>query len=175
MLRPQAIRAGLLSLALALLASFTPIASAQVKVAVVNSQKALLDSDELKKASAELEKKYKPKQDELQKLQSDLQSIEQQIASGKLNERAIAELQAQGTRKQRDAQRISDDTQQEFDRDRQEVVGKSAQKMQDVIKKLAEEKGYDLVVDASQTLFAKSALDITSDVLGAYNKAYPAK
>ena len=172
MIRSFAIRAGLLCLALTPLA---PVASAQIKVAVVNSQKALLDSDELKKASAELEKKFKPKQDELLKLQSDLQSIEQQISSGKLNQQAVAELQAQGTRKQRDAQRISDDTQQEFDRDCQEVIGKSAQKMQDVIKKLAEEKGYDLVVDASQALFAKPALDITSDVLTAYNKANPAK
>lgn len=175
MIRSFAIRAGLLCLALTPFAPLAPVASAQMKVAVVNSQKALLDSDELKKASAELEKKFKPKQDELLKLQNDLQSIEQQISSGKLNQQALAELQAQGTRKQRDAQRISDDTQQEFDRDRQEVIGKSAQKMQDVIKKLAEEKGYDLVVDASQTLFAKPALDITTDVLAAYNKANPAK
>ena len=172
MFRSLAIRAGLLSLALTVL---VPFATAQVKVAVVNSQKALLESDELKKASAELEKKYKPKQDELVRLQADLQKIDQEIGSGKLNERAIAELQAQGTRKQRDAQRLSDDTQQEFDRDRQEVVGKSAQKMQDVIKKFAEEKGFDLVVDTSSTLFAKPTLEITADVMAAYNKVYPAK
>ena len=172
MLRPQAIRAGVSCLALILFAS---AASAQIKVALVNSQQALLESEELKKASAELEKKYKPKQDELQKLQADLQGIEQQISSGKLNERAAAELQVQGQRKQRDAQRISEDTQQEFDRDRQEVLGKSAQKMQDVIKKLSDEKGYDLVLDAAQALTFKPALDITKDVVAAYNKAYPAK
>src|SRR5271166_312150 len=103
MFRSLAIRAGLVFFALAPLAT---VASAQLKVAVVNTQQALLDSEELKKASAELEKKYKPRQDEILKLQNDLQSIEQQLSSGKLNQQAAAELQAQGQRKQRDATRL---------------------------------------------------------------------
>jgi outer membrane protein len=172
MFRSLAIRAGLLCLVLAPLAT---VASAQLKVAVVNVQKAMLDSDELKKVSAEIEARYKPRQDELQKLQNDLQSIQQQLQSNKLTPQAQADLQLQGQRKQRDAQRLSDDLQQEFDRDRQDILGKSAQKMQEVVKKLADEKGYDLVVDVSQTLFFKPALDVTADALAAYNKAYPAK
>jgi outer membrane protein len=172
MFRTLALRAGLFCLALASLAAQAP---AQIKIAVVNSQKALLDSDEIKKASAALEQKFKPKQDALQKLQTELQSIEQQLSGGKLNQQAAADLQLQGQRKQRDAQRLSDDTQQEFDRDRQEILGKSAQKMQDVVKQVAEAKGFDMVVDSSQTLYSKPALDITADVLAAYNKANPAK
>jgi outer membrane protein len=170
--RSLAIRASLVCFALA---SLTTVASAQLKVATVNTQQALLQSDELKKASAELEKKYKPRQDAILKLQQDLQAIEQQISSGKLNQQAQAEAQAQGQRKQRDAQRLSDDAQQEFDRDRQEILGKAGTKMQEVVKKLAEEKGFDIVLDSSQTIFAKPALDITTDVLAAYNKANPVK
>ncbi|MGA2712860.1 MAG: OmpH family outer membrane protein [Bryobacteraceae bacterium] len=172
MFRSLAIRASLLCL---VLASFATMASAQLKLAVVNTQQALLDSDELKKAAAELEKKYKPRQDELLKLQNDLQSIQQQISSGKLNQQAVADLQAQGQRKQREAQRISDDLQQDFDRDRQDTIGKAAQKMQEVVKKLAEEKGLDIIVDVSQTIYFKPALDLTAEALAAYNKAYPAK
>jgi outer membrane protein len=168
----RAIRAGLLCLALAPLAT---LANAQLKVGVVNVQKAMLDSDELKKTSAEIEAKYKPRQDELQKLQADLQSIQQQLGSNKLTPQAQADLQVQGQRKQRDAQRLSDDLQAEFDRDRQDVLSKAAQKMQDVVKKLAEEKGLDMVVDVSQTLYFKPALDLTADALVAYNKAHPAK
>jgi outer membrane protein len=172
MFRFLATRAGLLCLALAPLAT---VASAQIKVAVVNVQQAMLDSDELKKASADLEARYKPRQDELQKLQNDLQSIQQQLQSNKLTPQAAADLQLQGQRKQRDAQRISDDLQAEFDRDRQDILGKAAQRMQDVVKKLAEEKGYDVIVDVSQTIYFKPALDVTKDALAAYNKAYPAK
>jgi outer membrane protein len=172
MFRSLAIRAGLLCLALAPLAT---VASAQLKIGVVNVQKAMMDSDELKKASAEVEAKYKPKQDELLKLQQDLQSIQTQLQSNKLTPQAQADLTLQGQRKQRDAQRLSDDLQQEFDRDRQDILGKSAQKMTDVVKKLAEEKGLDMVVDVSQALYFKPTMDITADALTAYNKAYPAK
>jgi outer membrane protein len=175
MFRSLAIRVGTLCLAIMPLAALATTASAQMKIGVVNTQQAMLDSDELKKASTEMEKKYKPRQDELQKLQNDLQSIQQQIGSGKLNQQAVADLTAQGTRKQRDAQRISDDLQADVDRDRQDILGKTAQRMQDVVKKLAEEKGFDLVIDVSQTLYFKPTFDLTADALAAYNKAFPAK
>ena len=168
----MALRAGLFCLALA---PFVTTASAQVKVGVVNVQKAMSDTDEIKKASAAVEAKYKKPQEDLAKLQADLASIEQQINSGKLNQNAVADLQAQGQRKQRDAQRISDDLQADFDRDRQEILGKASQKMQDVIAKLAAEKGLDLIIDSSQTLFFKPTLELTTEATAAYNKANPAK
>lgn len=172
-----AIRAALVCCALAPFAvvSSAQTASGGMKVAVINSQKALMDTDEMKKASAALELKFKPKQDELLKLQSDLEAIQQQINSGKLNQQALADLQVQGQRKQRDAQRLADDTQQEFDRDRQDILGKAAGKMQDAIKKVSEEKGLDLVVDVTSALYFKPAMDLTADATAAYNKANPAK
>jgi len=172
MFRSLAIRTGLLCLALA---PFVTLASAQVKIAVINTQVALGNTDELKKASAAVEAKYKPRQDDMAKLQNDLQSIEQQLNSGKLNPQAVADLQAQGQRKQREAQHLSDDLQADFDKDRQEILGKASSKMQAVIAKLAEEKGMDIIVDSSQTLFFKPTLDLTADATAAYNKANPAK
>jgi outer membrane protein len=46
--------------------------------------------------------------------------------------------------------------------------------MGDVVKKLAEEKGLDVVVDTPYTVYSKPALDITNDAIAAYDKAYPA-
>ncbi len=172
MLRSLAIRAGLLCFVLAPLAT---VASAQIKIAVVNVQKAMLDSDELKKVSADVEAKYKPKQDELLKLQNDLQSIQQQLQSNKLTPQAQQDLQlqvaAQAARRPADSGRPAAG----FDRDRQDILGKAAAKMTEVVKKLAEEKGFDIVIDVSQSLYFKPALDVTADALAAYNKAYPVK
>jgi outer membrane protein len=172
MFRFPAIRSAAFCLAIAL---FSSVASAQVKVGVINVQKALSDTDELKKASAELTKKYQPRQDEMDKLQKDLESIDAQLNSGKLTANAQADLQQQGTRKQRDQQRLADDMQADVDKDRQDILAKMSQKMQDVINKLAEEKGLDLIVEASQTLYTKPTLDLTADATTAYNKANPAK
>lgn len=159
------------------LASLSGIASAQTKVAVINLQRAVLESDEIKKASTALETKYKPRQQELEKLQSEIQMIQQQLQTnaGKLNPAAEADLNAQGGRKQRELQRKSEDLQADVDRDRNEVLGQSTQKMGEVVKKLAEEKGYDVVIDISNTIYFKPALEITNDALAAYNIAYPVK
>src|SRR5712692_11516518 len=156
--------------------SFMAAAAAQTKVAVINLQRAVLESDEIQKASAAMEAKFKPRQQELEKSQRDLQGIQQQLqaGAGKLTQQAEADLTAQGQRKQRDMQRMSDDLQADVTADRNEVLGKSSQKMSEVVKKLAEEKGYDMVVDVTNTVYFKPALDITAEALAAYNKAYPA-
>jgi outer membrane protein len=172
MFRSVAIRAALLCLAVT---PFFAAAQAQIKVGVISIQKALSDTDELKKESAAIEAKYKPRQDELNKIQADLQNLDTQLGSGKLSQQQAADLQAQGQKKQRDAQRISDDLQQDFEKDRQEVLTRTSQKMQDVVNKLAADKGLDVILEASQTLFVKPALDITAEATAAYNKANPAK
>jgi outer membrane protein len=47
--------------------------------------------------------------------------------------------------------------------------------MQETVKKLADEKGLDIVVDTSNTVFYKATLDLTTEAVTAYNKAYPVK
>jgi outer membrane protein len=172
MFRFLAVRPAVFCLAIALFSSF---AYAQPKIGVINVQKALSDTDELKKASADMAKKYQPRQDEMDKLQKDLESIDTQLNSGKLNQQATSDLQTQGTRKQRDLQRLSDDMQADVDRDRQAILAKMSEKMQAVINKLAEDKGLDFIVEATQTLYSKPVYDLTSDATTAYNKANPAK
>src|SRR5438874_227432 len=124
--------------------------SAQVKVAVINLQRAVLESEEIQKVSVAMEAKYKPRQQDLKKIQQQLQA-----GSGKLTPQAEADLTSQGQRKQRDFQRMSDDLQADVNAERNDILGKSTQKMAEVVKKLAEEKGYDVVVDVSNTVYFK--------------------
>lgn len=168
-----------LRLALACLALF-PLSQAglsQIKVAVVSLQRAVLESAEIKKASAEMEKKYQPRQQAMEKLQKELQGIQQQLQTnaGKLTPAAESDLNAQGQRKQRELQRLNDDLQADVNAERNEILSESGRKMSEVVKKIAEEKGLDVVVDVSNTVYFKPALDITADAIAAYDKAHPAK
>ncbi len=153
------------------------LASAQSKVAVINLQRAVLESAEIKKASADLEARYRPRQQKIEELNKQIQSLQQQLQNGqgKLTPQAEAELNAQGQRKQREAQRLTEDLQSDVDRERNEILSKTTQRMSDVVKKIAEEKGFDVVVDASNTIYFKPALEITNDAIAAYDKAFPAK
>ncbi len=170
------LRSGLQMLLLAVCAG-GGLASAQTKVGVINLQRAVLESAEIKKASADMQAKYKPRADQIEQLQKELASISQQLqnGSGKLSPQAEADLNAQGQRKQRDLQRYQEDLQADVDRERNDILAKSTQKMTDVVKKLAEEKGLDLVVDTTTAVYFKPALEITADAIAAYDKAYPAK
>jgi outer membrane protein len=148
-------------------------ASAQIKLAVINTQKALLETEELKKAQLDLEAKFKPRQDQMIKLQKELEDIQAQLNSGKLNELGTQELQAEGTRKQRELQRDQQDLQEDVERERTEIIQRAGTRMQEVVKKLADEKGLDIVVDSANTVFFKASFEITTEATAAYNKTYP--
>jgi outer membrane protein len=158
----------------ALLALAAP-ASAQLKVAVVNMQQAIGATAEVKKADADFQAKMKPDQQRATQLQNDLASIQQQLQTGanKLSDQQQEDLNAEGQRKQREYQRILQELQEATDSARQDIWPKCTQRMVEVLKKLAEEKGYDLIVESSVTYFAKTGMDITADATAAYDKAYP--
>jgi len=174
----MSVRFGLrLAVACLALFSFTKAGLSQTKVAIVSLQRAILGCAEIKKASAEMETKYRPRQQEMEKLQKELAGIKQQLESnsGKLTPAAEADLNAQGQRKQRDLQRMSDDLQADVTAERNEILGSSGKRMKEIVQKLADEKGLDVIVDEQSTLFFKPALDLTADAITAYDKAYPVK
>ena len=146
----------------------------QAKIAVVNVQAAMAGTAEYKKASAQAQATFKPRADELDKLKQELDALAVQLQSGKLTDAQAVEAQNLYKRKQTDAQRKSDDLQQDSQAYEQDVFSKMGKKMSDVVKKLAEEKGYDVVLEASASIYVKTALDITNEAIAAYDKAYPA-
>ena len=151
-------------------------AGAQVKVAVINTQRAVLETAEMKKAAAEMEAKYRPQQQEIEKRTKELQAIQEKLSDpSKVKPEEAAELQADGQRKQRVLQRLTEDVQAEVERERNDILQKGGQRMQQVVSKLAEEKGLDLVVDSSNTIFFKPALEITNEAIAAYDKQFPSK
>jgi outer membrane protein len=158
------------------LLAFTQLAPAQSKVAVINLQRAVLESAEIKAASEVMTAKYKPRANQVEQLQREIAAISQNLQSnaGKLTPQAEGDLNAQGTKKQRDLTRLQEDLQADVDRERNDILSKSAAKMTEVVKKIAEEKGLDLVVDISNAVYYKPAMEITNDAIAAFDKAYPA-
>lgn len=157
--------------------AFLGIAGAQVKIAIVNSQKALLATADIKKAQQDLETKYRPRQEEIQQLQKDLQALQQkgQTQGSTLSPAAAQDLQDQIQTKQRELQRKGQDLQDDVNQDRNDILQRAGARMQDVVHKLAEQKGLDVVIDSTNTLFYKAALDITNDAVAAYDQANPVK
>jgi outer membrane protein len=145
------------------------------KVAIINAQKAVADTQEIKKAQAALQAKYQPRQQAIDTLQRELQSIQQQLATPNLATDRAAQLRADGTHKQRELQRLSEDLQSDVNNERQDILGRAGRQMTDVVKRLAEARGVDIVIDITNTLYFKPGLDITAEATAAYDRAYPAR
>lgn len=148
---------------------------APAKVAIVNAQKAVADTQEIKKAQVALEAKFRPRQQAIASLQSDLQNLQQQMNAPNATPQHQAQIQAQGQDKQKELKRLSEDLQSDVDQERQDILGHAGRQMQEVLKTLAQQRGIDVIIDISTTLYYKPALDITAEATAAYDKAYPAK
>ena len=165
----------LLAAATAFLASATRAQSvAPAKVAIINAQKSVADTQEIKKAQATLEAKYRPRQQSVELLQRDLQSLQQQLAAPNVPPDREAQLRQTATVKQKQLQRLGEDLQGDVNAERQDILGRAGRQMTEVIRKLAEQRGLDVVIDVTNTLYYKPALDITAEATAAYDKAYPA-
>jgi outer membrane protein len=157
---------------------FASLASAQTaaaptKVAVINLEKAMLDTAELKKAVVDLPAKYKARQDEIDKLQKDLADIQAQLQSGKLNPSQQADLEATGQLKQRQAERMNQDLQDDVANDRNAILQRAQSRMYEVVKKICEAKGIEILVSSAAAFYFSGTTEITAEATQGYDKAYP--
>ena len=146
-----------------------------VKVVIINAAKAGVDTAEFQKIQAAVQAKYAPRQQAIEDLDKQLQAIQKQGSAPNIAPDQQASLQAEFTQKGKQRQRLVDDLQADINAERQEVLDRTGRQMSEVVKKLAEEKGWDVVVDVRNTIYYKPALEVTADATAAYNKAYPPK
>lgn len=163
-------------LACSALLAASHVAFGQAKTAVVNMQAAVFATAEIKKADAELQATQKSRIDQAQQLNADLQAISAQLGNpqSKLSDEQQQELNFRGQREKRDLDRLSQDLQDEATRAREEIIPRITQKMVEVVKKLADAKALDLVIDTANVVFSKQTMDITTEAIAAYDKQYPA-
>ena len=144
---------------------------AQTKVAVINFQDALLNTADMKKESAALEAKYRNRQEEINRLSQELAEIQNKLQTAQAEE--AQRLQSDGQRKQRTAQRMSEDLQSDVEFDRQNILAAASARMRDVIREMRMEKELDLIVDGGGVLAHNALIDLTAEATQAYDAKHP--
>ena len=151
-------------------------AMAQTKVAALDFQRAIVESAEFKKAYAALEAKFKPKQEQLVKAQQQLDDLDKQMrTAGELSRQGAQELQSRGARKEMEVKRLQEDLEQDFTAERDAAIRLVGTRLGEIVKKYAETNQLDIVVDTQAIRYVKPAVDITNQIIAAYDAAYPAK
>lgn len=148
-------------------------AHAEMKIAVVNMQKAIQSSAAGKKAKAELESDFEKKKKELQKKEADLKKMSEDLERKKsvMSEEAFQQKQAGFQEEMMKFRQTVGNNQMEIQKKEQDLTGPIIEKMRKVISKIAKEKDYSLVMEnTAMVLHADASLDITDEVLKAFEK-----
>lgn len=149
------------------------------KVAIVNIQDAIANTNEGKKELEVLQQRYAPRQSALQAQNDELETLKKQLETqgAKLSDEERNNRIKAASDKQKTFQRSYEDFQNEVQQSEQEILNRLGKKMLDVMEKYAKDNGYAMVLDVSNpqspVLYASPATNITKDLIEAYNTASP--
>jgi len=159
------------------LVSLTVCVCAEVKIAVVNPQKILVETIRGKQVKDNLEKVSKAKQADIQKKENAIKALEKELMSPALNqdtrERKATDLQNLRV----ELKRFVEDSQKEFQRSYQREMQTLYKEIMPVIQQIGKNQGYTIILDLSSAgvSYFDNTIDITDSVIKAYDAKYQAK
>jgi outer membrane protein len=164
------------TVALALLIAAVAVpAAAQNKIAVIDVQRVVTESDPGKEALGKLKQLSDAKVEEGRALQTDLAALQDQVQKQRftLSEDKLAEMTKQIEDKSIALKRFEDDAQRDLNAARQRTLGGLEQQIMPIINTVGEEQGFTLIFNKFQSglVYADQAIDITDDVIRRFNTA----
>ncbi len=164
----------LLGAALTLMAllAFSAPAQAQTKIAVVDTQRAIMETEDGLRAQATLKKLFDSRQQQLDRKQSDLQQEREDIEKQRdvLSKEALAKRIEQWQREMTQLQAVYVEYNKELQKKQNELTQPVFQKAMGIIRRLATSEGIDIVVDRQAAAYVRSDLDLTDRVIAMYNR-----
>ena len=150
----------------------TGAAHAELKVAVLDIQMALMESDAAKRYESQDEKTFGPRFEKIRKLETDTLKLQERLQKDgdKMQRAEFERLELEYKQKVRDIQMQS----QQFNEDRakaeQEFLQGVKPKLDKAVEEVVKAGGYDLVLDRAAVVDASPRLDITLRVVERLNQ-----
>jgi outer membrane protein len=160
-------------LAALLVSSYAPRLYAQVRIAVVDIQRAMSETEEGRRVKAKLkrlldrhQRQLDEKQEHVKQMAEDLEKQKNVLSEAALRERyaeyqkALAELQEQYVESQR-----------ELVNQEAELTKHILERMMDIVRRMGQSEGYTLIVERNEggVVWVPSNLDLTDLVIQRYN------
>jgi outer membrane protein len=158
-----------------------PVATAPAgptKIAVIQFEAVVGQTNEGQRVFAELNTKYQPKQQQIKAASDEVDTLKKdlQTSGDKLSDAERASRTRTLDEKEKSLQRSVEDARNDFGSEMNEKLGAVAQKVAAVMTKYAQQNGYTLVLDAgsqqqqSPILWAAESTNISEAVVQAYNQ-----
>lgn len=152
------------------LASFP--AMAEMKIAVLDYQMALLESDDAKKYSADAEKKFGTQLQRLRNLEAEAKRLQERMKRDgeKLNQTELEKLELEFRQKAREFQTQSKELNESKASADREMLDSLKPKLDKAVEDVLNSGNYDLVIDRSAVVDVKPEFDITRQVIERLNR-----
>jgi outer membrane protein len=146
-----------------------PAMAQETRIAAVNSERILRDSQPAKQAQVKLEQEFSKRDRELQDMAQKIKSMADRLdkdtavladADRQRRQRELADLDREFQRKQREFR-------EDLNQRRNEELAQVLERANRVIRQLAEQRKYDLIVQ--EAVYVNPRIDITDDVMKALN------
>ncbi len=150
-------------------------AAAQSKVAVIDVQRVVAESDPGKEAIQKLKAVSDAKVQEGQTMQQELATLRDQINKQRftVSEERLAEMNKELEDKTIAIRRFEDDAKRELDDARRRELGGLEEQILPIINQIGQERGITLIFNKFQSglVYADEAVDITDEVIRQFNTA----
>ncbi|NOZ69111.1 MAG: OmpH family outer membrane protein [Deferribacteres bacterium] len=148
--------------------------ASDLKIACVDLNRALNQSDEGKKAIKILEEMRRANKERLIKKNEEIKKIEEEIAkqASILNPEAIKKKKEEREKLIRDFQRLRQDSQDEYRKKENDFVQKIFGEMRVILTEIADKEGYTVVFEKNESgiLYISKKLDLTDKLISEFNK-----
>ena len=170
------LRRALLLVALTAAAPFL-VSAQDVKIGFVNTERILRESGPAIRAGKKLEGEFAKKQAELQRLADQLKRVQDDLEKNGLT---MSEAQRRAKEREfndlnRDLQRRDRDFRDEVNQRRNEETAQLVDQANRIIKLIAEQEKYDVILQATDALILNTKVDITDRVMKALEGKPPVR
>jgi outer membrane protein len=164
-----------LALVFALVAIALPASAQSMRVGVVDTQRAVMETEDGLRMQATLKKVFDSRQRELDKKQEDLQKERDDIDKQRdvLSKTALAKRVDKWQREMVQLQTVFVEYNKELQKKQGELTQPIFQKAMGIIRRLATQEGFDIVVDKQAVPYSRTDLDVTDRVITLYNQGGP--
>jgi len=167
-------------IAVSFAAALTAIAAAAraqpMKLAYVDVQRAIQETDEGKAARTRLKGEFDQRRAQIDRKSADLEKMQQEYEKQApvLSDEAKRKKQEEFQKAVIEARKSAGDLQEDMSRQEQQAMAAILQRLTQVVAEIAERESLTYVMDKGTLLYAPAAADITNEVVRRYNDRFGA-
>lgn len=161
------------AIAMVALVGMTFPAAAQMKIAVLNYERAVMESDAAQRHSAEMEQRLGSQVQRLQNLEREMRRLQErgQSESDRLEQDELEKLELEFRQRAREREQQAQQLQEAKQAADRQMLEQLQPRLNAAVEAIIEANDYDLILDASAVVHVKPERDITNQVIERLNSS----